>query len=241
MAARRARLVVERYATPALVLRVVPYGEADAVVTFFGETTGRVSAMARGARKASKSRPQIDSMHTLLITLEERPGAELMTLRSSELSTLRLRLTGRLDALEAAGRALRWLRAVMPARHADPGVWVTISWLLDELDVPGPLNETALLATAGLRLLDALGWGFDLDQCIVCGKACPPAQSGLLDPARGGLVCRACGGASSLVRASLRDDARAAAAGTRTIAAHDADQVLAWVEAGLAAHGGVVG
>ena len=36
------------------MLRAVSYGESDRVVTLFGRTTGRVSALARGARKSQR-------------------------------------------------------------------------------------------------------------------------------------------------------------------------------------------
>ena len=38
--------------TPAILLRAVATGEADRVVTLLGRETGRVSAIARGARKS---------------------------------------------------------------------------------------------------------------------------------------------------------------------------------------------
>ena len=40
--------------TPAIVLRAVNYGEADRIVTLFGRETGRLSALARGARKSQR-------------------------------------------------------------------------------------------------------------------------------------------------------------------------------------------
>jgi DNA repair protein RecO (recombination protein O) len=40
--------------TPAIVLRAVNYGEADRVVTLFGRDIGRVSALARSARKSQR-------------------------------------------------------------------------------------------------------------------------------------------------------------------------------------------
>jgi DNA repair protein RecO (recombination protein O) len=241
VAARRARLTVTEHRTRALVLRVVPFGEADAVVTLLGETTGRVAAMARGGRKASGTRPAIEPIHTLLVTLAEKPAAELMTLRASELDTVRTRLTARLDALDAAGRALRWVRAAMPPRHPDAAVWEVTSSLLDALDAPAlAAPAVALLAAGGLRLLSALGWGLDLDACVRCGKPCPETNAGLLDPSRGGLVCRSCGGASSLVRPILRARVKAAQAGAGVLDAAEAGSVLGWVEAALLAHAGVV-
>ena len=43
-----------RLVTPAIVLRTVDYGEADRVVTLFTRDAGKLSALARGARKSVK-------------------------------------------------------------------------------------------------------------------------------------------------------------------------------------------
>ena len=40
--------------TAAIVLRVTDYGEADRIVTLLTESHGKVSALARGAKKSRK-------------------------------------------------------------------------------------------------------------------------------------------------------------------------------------------
>ena len=66
-------------------MRVVPYGEADAVLTLFTERLGRVAALARGARKSGKRLAGVlDPMHTLKVALDERPGAELLGVHESD-------------------------------------------------------------------------------------------------------------------------------------------------------------
>ena len=58
-----------------------PYGEADAVITLFTEQLGKVAAMARGARKSKRRfAAALEPMHTVQVTLDERPGAELFGL-----------------------------------------------------------------------------------------------------------------------------------------------------------------
>ena len=46
------KLCAMRLTTPAIVLRTVDYGEADRVVTLFTRDAGKLSALARGARKS---------------------------------------------------------------------------------------------------------------------------------------------------------------------------------------------
>jgi len=65
----------------AIVLGAVNYGEADRIVTLFGRATGRVSALARGARKSQRRFAGGLGLCAIgTAALRERPGAELLTL-----------------------------------------------------------------------------------------------------------------------------------------------------------------
>src|SRR6185369_6027248 len=44
----------ESVVTQAIVLRTVNFGESDRIVTLYGRSTGKVSAVARGARRSKK-------------------------------------------------------------------------------------------------------------------------------------------------------------------------------------------
>ncbi|HEY5376881.1 MAG TPA: recombination protein O N-terminal domain-containing protein, partial [Polyangiaceae bacterium] len=69
----------------ALLLRRVEYGESDLVVTLLTDSIGRVSALARGARKSVKRfGGVIEPMHTLRISYDDRAGAELVVLREAK-------------------------------------------------------------------------------------------------------------------------------------------------------------
>ena len=46
------------------------------IVTLFTEELGKIAALARGARKSSRRfAGALEPMHTLRVTLDERPGA----------------------------------------------------------------------------------------------------------------------------------------------------------------------
>lgn len=227
-----------RIRTEALLVRSAPFGEADVVVTFLTEARGTVSAVARSARRSSKRFPALEPMHLLRVGLEERAGVDLMALAESAIVRPRLGLVGDLDRLEAAGAALRWARRAAPPNHPEPLLWAEVNGFLDQLDATdrGP-SPRALLAGVGLRLLAAIGWGLELARCVRCGRACEPGASAFLDPAEGGLVCRACGGARLLLRGERREKLLAASRGDAV--ALDPDDVQAAmeiVEAALAAH-----
>lgn len=228
--------------TPALVLSRVAYGEADWIVGLFTEKRGRVSALARGARRSQKRfSGSLEPLHTLRATLVERPHSELWTLKDAALLVPRARLASDLDAMTAAGRALGWLRRSAPLRHPEPRAFSDIVALLDALDhrANDALPE-ARLAAFGLRLLTGFGWGLELTRCVSCGTPCPESKAALLSPERGGLVCRKCGGAPLLVEAALRRELALASAGELdSISASITEPALRIIERALGAHMGI--
>jgi DNA repair protein RecO (recombination protein O) len=237
---RPTRSVQARHRGPALLLRAVPYGEADAVFTFFFRDLGRASGLARNARRGGKRRAmQVDAMHTLDVTVDESGGGgELLHVREARIDHVRPRLTANLERLEAAGRALRWTRQATPARSPEPDLWALLEALLDRLDdAADPVSPDERLAGAGLRLLRVLGYGLSFGACVRCGRPCEPGRAAMLDPALGGLVCRACGGgpfrlsADELARVERCLDGDDGALGPA-----GATAALGWVEEALRVH-----
>jgi DNA repair protein RecO (recombination protein O) len=237
-----ARKASARIATEALLLRRVEYGEADLVLTLLTQKLGKVSALARGARKSSKRfGGALEPMHTLAVELDERPGAELFTLLEAKLKVPRAKILGSLQAMEAAGKALSWARRAAPPRTPEPAPYAVLSTLLDRLaEAPSAEQSSMALAEAGLQLLSAFGWGIDLERCVRCGRQAEPQQSASVDAARGGLVCRSCGGARLRISAAARAHmARAGAGENGVLTAAEAAAALTIVEAALGAHAGI--
>jgi DNA repair protein RecO (recombination protein O) len=92
-----------------------------------------------------------------------------------------------------------------------------------------------------LRILATLGWGLDFERCVRCSKDCPAGQPALVDPTRGGLVCRACGGARQRLSAAERVRLAAAArdGDPAPLEPEDAKVALELVEHVLRAHAGI--
>ncbi len=202
-----ARLAREAIETPALLVGRVDYGEADYVVTLLTEARGKVSALARGARRSKRRfAGSLEPMHTLQVRLEERPSGDLFALRDAALLVTRRRLVMDLDALEGAGRALGWCRRAAPTRQPDAALWKAVETLLDRLDeAHGRDAIRQIVAEEGLTLLGAFGWAYEFERCVRCGKVAPEGRAAQLDPRRGGLVCRACGGAETTLAGAQRE------------------------------------
>ncbi len=242
------------HSTPALVLRRTPYREADLVVSLFTEQLGQVSALARSAKRSQRRfGGSLEPFHTLLVELEEAAGAELMALKSARIVETRTNLYDHLEGMEAAGKFLTWVRHSSPAHTPEPLLWQLAGRCLDDLDTCSTAAEREratdlaqrssarrVLVTHGLQLLSVCGWRLELEHCVQSGARCPEGKSAMIDPARGGLVSRAEGGAPLFVSGPARKRLILAQAGAvDALDEEDAELGLTLVESCLRAHAGL--
>ena len=226
-----------RIESAALLVRSVAYGEADLIATFFTETDGKLPAIVRGARRSSKRfGGSLEPIHELFLTLDDK-GKELCVLKEARIARARQGIVADLDRMDAAGRALRWVRHLCPARTPEPSAWASLRALLDVLDA-GAFGKPPLqhLAVFGLGLLTYVGYGIDFERCVRCGKPCPDGRPAFIDA--GGLVCMSCGGARRTIAADLRAVALRAQAREPDLAmtAAQASDLVAIAEGAMSAH-----
>jgi DNA repair protein RecO (recombination protein O) len=177
--------------TPAIVLRRVAYGEADLVVTLLGLETGRVSALARAARKSSRRfaggvQPGLSGE----ARLRERPGADLFGLEEFDASSGRPGLASDVAKAAHAAYAIELCDRLCPPRQPERAVYTWLDELLSRLEAGHPTAER--LRVFELGLLRALGLGPSLDRCAQCGREPVGDATGWL-PRAGGVLCRDCG------------------------------------------------
>jgi DNA repair protein RecO (recombination protein O) len=202
---------VSSLVTSAIVLRVVNYGESDRIVTLFGRDTGRLSALARGARKSQRRFAGGLGLCALgAAAVRERPGAELATLERFDATDSHAALGSDVARMAHAAYAAELVGKLCAPRQVDTPVFDWLSLFLQLLDGDGASAERLRVFEIGL--LSRLGFGPRLDSCAACGGASfagrPASEVAFRwDPDRGGAVCTACarGGRplQSAVRAAL--------------------------------------
>jgi DNA repair protein RecO (recombination protein O) len=178
--------------TSAILLRSIPYGESDRVVTLLGRSTGRVAALARGARKSLRRfGGGLGLAARGEAALRERPGAELATLESFDVVEPRHGLGRDLARTAHAGYAAELCDRLCAPRHPEPEVFDWLDGFLGLLDERGAGVER--LRAFELGLLARLGLGPSWDACVACGRRDLGDEVVRLQPARGGFVCGGCG------------------------------------------------
>ncbi len=198
--------------TAGLVVRLVDTGESSRLVTLLTEKKGLIAVSARGVRKGSKSFGGIlEPMHRLVLTLEHAER-DIARLHEARVDALRLAITGDLDASLCAGYWLRFARSIAHPHGDDAALFRVVDGALDLLN-ESPPDHRRLEHLVPFAMLAAVGYSLELDQCISCGKACPPERSSAVDGRRGGLLCRTCGHAPMVISGDLRHALREAQGG----------------------------
>ena len=234
---------MRRVDSTALLVRSVGYGESDLIATFLTRDAGKLACIVRGGKRSQKRfGGALEPIHELVVAIEDK-GAELCVLKEARVERIRHGVTANLEAMEAAGQALRWTRHLCPPRTVEPAAWRSLAALLDALDARALAGDGLFareeLATFGLRLLTDVGYALELDQCVRCGRPCPEGRPAFLDAASGGIVCSSCGTARRILRGGLRGRAAQAQRGEpMKLEPAEASEMIAIVEDIMAAHSG---
>jgi DNA repair protein RecO (recombination protein O) len=178
--------------TEAVVLRSMRYGEADRILQLYTPNRGRVSAIAKGVRRArSRFGGRLEPFFRLRIELHEG-RSELLTVTGAQTVDGHARLRGDARALDAAARACDAVGRLFETAEPHPGVYNLLCRKLSLLDEQAGLGCSGGRAAAlafRLKLLLAAGLAPQLGACASCGE-----REHLVgfSGAAGGVVCAAC-------------------------------------------------
>ena len=181
------------------------YGESDRVVTLLGRTTGRLSALARGARKSQRRfAGGLGLCSVGDISVRERAGAELLTLESFDVTSSHPSFGTDVARMAHAAYVAELVTKLCAPRQVELGVFDWLATFLDLLDAGGASAER--LRVFELGLLGRLGFGPMVARCAACGgeRSGPGPVDYRWDPDRGGAVCGACGRAGRPMRHEVR-------------------------------------
>ena len=171
------------------------YGEADRIVTLFGRDTGRVSALARGARKSQRRFAGGLSLCALgSAALRERPGADLATLERFDATESHAALGTDVARMAHAAYAAELVGKLCAPRQVEAGgVRLAGRRSCGCSTATAPARSGCACSRSGC--CRALGFGPVLDTCAACGgRSASPGRAASevafrWDPDRGGAVC----------------------------------------------------
>jgi DNA repair protein RecO (recombination protein O) len=180
--------------TEGIVLRSMRYGEADRILHLYTPQLGRVSAIAKGVRRArSRFGGRLEPFFRLQLDLHEGRG-ELLTVTGAQTIEAYPHLRSDARAIDAAARACDAVGRLFETGEPHPNVFNLLCRRLSLLDAGASDISLQAAGRAGalafrLKLMLAAGLAPQLGACACCGE-----HEHLVgfSGASGGVVCGAC-------------------------------------------------
>ncbi|MEK6791216.1 MAG: DNA repair protein RecO [Deltaproteobacteria bacterium] len=182
------------YLTHAVVLNSVDYAESDRILTFFTREHGKLSGIAKGARRSKKRFVgKLDPASALRLNFFHNGSHDLVRIDGADLIDGFSGVKSDIVRFSAACYLLE-LTSEMTREGQDlPAVYGLLSGFLGLMNA-GASSE-ALMRFFEIRLLEKVGLLPRFDSCASCGKGL--LESGAVarirfDSARGGAICPGC-------------------------------------------------
>lgn len=173
--------------TTGVVLKQIPLGEADRLVTLFTANHGKIRAIARGVRRP-RSRMSGHLEPLVYCQVMVARGRTMDTISGVE--TLESFADLRRD-LEGTTRALVCIEQVDALTPEGQPNYPILILLLETLRHLERGEQDKLISYFNLQLLQHLGYMPELYQCVSCLSPIQPTRN-TFTPALGGVICLVC-------------------------------------------------
>ncbi len=176
------------YRTNAIVLRRINVGETDRIVTLYSREKGKLSAVAKGARRplsklAAATEPLTYGKYFAAA------GRELDVITQAESQASFPSIRRDLDRIGHATYLVELVNAMVEERDPNYELFDTLLSALYLTD--GGADPEIVARYFDLQMMSMTGYRPELDVCVRCGSS--PKQNGItFSPSLGGRVCDTC-------------------------------------------------
>ncbi len=176
------------YKADAVVLRRIATGETDRVLVLFTREKGKLSAIAKGARRPL-SRLGGGSEPFMQSTVQLAVGQNLDVLTQCRVERSFPGLRRDMERMGYAAYMLEVVDSGLAERQPQPQLWDLLVASLTLLEDAG--TPAALVRAFELNALSLMGYQPELGRCVRChGEVDAPGAA--FHPLRGGMHCAAC-------------------------------------------------
>jgi DNA repair protein RecO (recombination protein O) len=181
-----------------ICLRKHEYSETSQILTLFARQHGLLRAIAKGAHRktkagASKFDGGIDLLDVGEAVFTHAPEKDLATLTEWHLVEGHLELRRTLRGMYLGQYAAELVSMLIEEHDPHPELFDRLEQVL--LELSSARTEEAFLMFQ-LDLLRQAGYLAGMDACVQCGTVMADRDACYFSPARGGIVCRNCEGAT---------------------------------------------
>jgi DNA repair protein RecO (recombination protein O) len=178
--------------TPAIVLRSWPFGESDKIVCFLTESHGKITGIAKGAKRSRKRfANSLEPFSFVNLRFLEYPSSSLAFIQACELIRVFKQLTMSLDKIAHASYFMEITDVLSGERDENHALFAHLRDGLDFIDENGP--SELFVTFFELKLLMLAGYQPMLERCRRCGKNWRGVFGQWCFSLRdGGILCQGC-------------------------------------------------
>jgi len=197
------------FTTPAVLLRRLDYGDFDLILTFLSLQQGKISLIAKSAKKSTKRFAGILELFSLIeVVASTGRGRGLAVLQEATLiapfSTIR-------NDISKTAYASYWCELInnwVEENQKEVRLFYLLKHALNQLD-SGESTAAQISILFQMKLLHLTGHGPNLEHCGRCRKSLEIIQSNqvVFDVAKGAILCDGCtpgGGRMRLSKGTLK-------------------------------------
>jgi len=187
------------FSTPAILLRRIDYGDFDVIITFFTLKSGKLTLIAKSAKKSTKRFAGILELFSILeLVASTGRGKGLPVLQEA---VLKEPFSGIRADFKKTAYASYWAELIyswLEDDYKQDALYALFEHVLSELD-RGQTTEAALNILFQMRFLNLSGHRPYLAACSLCHKELEKIQQTkiILDLQGGGILCGNCSSRSA--------------------------------------------
>ncbi len=182
--------------TDAIVLDCTDHGESDLIITLFSQADGRISAIAKGAKKSIRRFVnKLELFSFLHIICTKKSGRSLAFLAEADLHTSFFNIRKNLQLYTVASVIREFLLVGIREDEPDDRIFRLSLWSLHNLNLAEQPKATLILFL--IRFFEYMGYRPDLESCSRCGEHIQTLSRYTFDPSSGRILCSQCLGSSA--------------------------------------------
>ena len=174
-----------------IVLDTVDHGESDLIVTLFSQETGKLAAIAKGAKRSKKRFVNKLEIFTYLqVHYQQKNEGALAFLREAEIHTSFLNIRHHSELYTTASIIQEFLLLAIKEGQPDSNIFRLSLWAFHRLD--NGENPSQVLVLFLIHFFNYIGYRPDFTRCAGCHKEVHAGSRYQFNNASGQLFCRSC-------------------------------------------------
>lgn len=181
------------HTTPAIVLRSWPFGESDKIVCFLTEHYGKVTGIAKGAKRSRKRFVNTLELFSLVnLRFQDRPHGSMAFIHACDLIRPFRDITTSLEKIAHASYLVEVADGLVGEREENQPLFQHLREGLVFIEEMG--TSLAFVTFFELKILKLSGYQPMLERCRRCGMNSQPGPENrwCFSPADGGILCDYC-------------------------------------------------